>query len=506
MKSSQIKAGVILSYLQLGLNAVISLAYTPVMIRLLGQSEYGAYTVASSTIAYLGLLNFGLSSSYIRFYTRYKKQEDELGIARLNGIFLAVYTLIALVAFAAGTAMALNVELFFGSSMSAQELETVRILMLILSVNLFFTFLSTVFTAYIGANEEFVFQKAVNMGKTVLSPLLTLPLLFLGARSVAVALMTTVVGLAVDGANVFFCLKKLKMRFTLRGAEPRIIGEVAGFSVFIALNSIVDQINWQVDKFILGHYHGTAVTAVYGVASQVNNLYTSVSTAISSVFAPRVHKIAQLEDREQKFNALFTKIGRIQLLVLGLPASGMVLFGRDFIDLWAGEGYADAYYIMLLLALPATVPLIQNVGIEIQRALNMHQFRSILYVAMALLNLAISIPLGKYYGGIGCAAGTAFSLLLSNGLVINIYYSRKMHIDIGHFWKEMVPIFLAIGAASLVGMALDLLVGGSGLLSFGIKVVLYSGCYCGICWALAMNGDEKQMVKKSVRKLVRRKS
>ncbi len=505
MKSSQIKAGIILSYLQLGLNAVISLAYTPVMIRLLGQSEYGAYTVASSTIAYLGLLNFGLSSSYIRFYTRYKKQDDALGIARLNGVFLTVYVLIAVVAFAAGTTLSVNVKLLFGQSMTMQELSTVRALMMILSVNLFFTFLATVFTAYIGANEQYVFQKAVNMGKTVLSPLLTLPLLLMGGRSVAVALMTTAVGLAVDAANVLFCIKKLNIRFTLRGADPRIIVEVASFSVFIALNSIVDQINWQVDKFILGHYRGTAATAVYGVASQVNNLYTSVSTAISSVFAPRVHKIAHLEDRERHFNALFTKIGRIQLLVLGLPASGMVLFGRDFINLWAGKGYSDAYYIMLLLALPATVPLIQNVGIEIQRSINMHQFRGILYIGMALLNLAISIPLGKYYGGIGCAFGTAMSLLLSNGLVMNLYYSRKINIDIGYFWKKMLPIFLAIGITSVVGIGVNLCIPGNGLESFVSKVLVYSLCYCGICWCVAVNSDEKQIVKKMACKLTRRK-
>ena len=41
-----------------------------------------------------------------------------------------------------------------------------------------------------------------------------------------------------------------------------------------------------------------------------------------------------------------------------------------------------------------TVPLIQNIGIEIQRAKNMHQFRSKVYFCMAIGNALVSIPLG----------------------------------------------------------------------------------------------------------------
>ena len=80
MKINQIKVGILLSYLQIGLNAVISLTYTPIMLRLLGQSEYGVYTLASSVIAYLGLLNFGLSSSYIHYYSKYMQDNWRVGI------------------------------------------------------------------------------------------------------------------------------------------------------------------------------------------------------------------------------------------------------------------------------------------------------------------------------------------------------------------------------------------------------------------------------------------
>ena len=46
---------------------------------------------------------------------------------------------------------------------------------------------------------------------------------------------------------------------------------------------IIDQVNWNVDKFLLGRFRGTVAVAVYGLAAQLNSYYMSLSTAISSV-------------------------------------------------------------------------------------------------------------------------------------------------------------------------------------------------------------------------------
>ena len=59
----QKKAGVLLSYGQTILSTIISLVYTPVMLRLLGQSEYGTYTLVNGFISNLSLMSFGLGSA-----------------------------------------------------------------------------------------------------------------------------------------------------------------------------------------------------------------------------------------------------------------------------------------------------------------------------------------------------------------------------------------------------------------------------------------------------------
>ena len=72
--------------------------------------------------------------------------------------------------------------------------------------------------------------------------------------------------------------------------------------------------------------------------------------------------------------------------------------------------------IVLLLIIPGMVPLTQNLGIEMQRAQNLHKYRSIIYGAMAIGNLAISIWLCRYLGAIGCAIGTAIAVALANAV------------------------------------------------------------------------------------------
>mgnify|MGYP002731794571 CR=1 FL=1 len=95
-KISQKKSGVILSYISYGVYMLSAFLYTPIMLRWLGQSEYGLYQLVNSVVSYLGLLSFGFSGAYTRFYSRYKKDNDENSIAKLNGLFMIIFSIIAL--------------------------------------------------------------------------------------------------------------------------------------------------------------------------------------------------------------------------------------------------------------------------------------------------------------------------------------------------------------------------------------------------------------------------
>ena len=483
------------------LGAVISIAYTPFMLRTLGQSEYGLYNLASSIISYLTLLNFGFGSSYIRFYSRYKKNDDNDNIARLNSLFLIVFSIMGLLALFGGIVLAQNVKLIFNDGLNAAELEHVKVLMYILSFSMCLSFPASIFTTYTTSQEKFVAQKLLSMIKTVVTPLTMVLILMMGYKSIGMVIITFFITSAVDIFNASFCLKKLRMKFLFKKLNFRVLYEVAGFSIFIALNSIIDQINWNVDKLIIGRYRGTVGVAVYGISAQLNVLYMQFSSSISSVFTPRIHKLITEKQSHQIVTEIFTKVGRIQFIILALVSSGLVLFGKPFIFLWAGEEYADSYYIALLLIIPVTVPLIQNLGIEIQRAYNMHRFRSIIYIIMALVNVIISIPLCIYYGGIGNAVGTAISLIIANGFIMNVYYHVKLHIDMKYFWLQIIKVLPSIVIPIFVGSLLSKYINCYSLKYLLICIILYVVVYIISVWFLGMNEYEKGIISKPVNRI-----
>ena len=103
-------------------------------------------------------------------------------------------------------------------------------------------------------------------------------------------------------------------------------------------------------------------------------------------------------------------------------------------EMWGGaKSYGTSYYVTLLLIIPSTVPLIQNLGIEIQRAKNMHRARSVVYFCIAIANVLVSIPLIQRFGVVGAPIGTAIAIVGGNILFMNWYYAKRIGLEIKEF-------------------------------------------------------------------------
>lgn len=289
----------------------------------------------------------------------------------------------------------------------------------------------------------------------------------------------------------------MKIPVSFRNMQFSVLKEVGIFSFFLLLNMIIDQINWNVDKLILSHTNGTREVAVYGVASQISTLFMTFSTTISSVFSPRINRIAAENsvNYRREFTVLMAKVGRVQWMILGLMAMGFVVFGKFFIvNIYADDGYGDAYWAALFLVLPALVPLIQNIGIEVQRALNRHQFRSVIYFVMAVGNVFISIPLAKRFGSVGVAMGTAISLVLANGIIMNVFYHKALKIDMLYFWKEIGKTLPGFLVPAILGMWIMRSVSFDSLMQYAAWIAVFAFVYCLSIYCFSCNKQERVLV------------
>ena len=231
------------------LGYIIAIVYTPIMLRLLGQSEYGLYNLVSSVVSYLGLLSLGFGSAYVRFYSRYKVEDNEREIARLNGMFLIILSDIGDIAVFAGSVLVANTERIFGAKLLPEEMKPAKTRMVIMVFNIALSFPASVFNSYITANEKFVFQNLLQMIKVVAHPILVLPVLFMGYRSHGMVVVTTALTILIEISNVIFCLRKLDMRFSFKVFEFTLMKEMTILTTILFTNMIIDHSNWNEYKF-----------------------------------------------------------------------------------------------------------------------------------------------------------------------------------------------------------------------------------------------------------------
>ena len=94
--NGQRKTGALLGYANIIAKNLVNIIYVPLLLHFIGQADYGVFQMTNSVVFALTLLSAGFYGSYVRFYMREKAHGNELGIRRLNGMFLLVYAVVAL--------------------------------------------------------------------------------------------------------------------------------------------------------------------------------------------------------------------------------------------------------------------------------------------------------------------------------------------------------------------------------------------------------------------------
>ena len=501
MKVNQLKAGALMSYLSIVITIIIGLLYTPIMLRLLGQSEYGLYSLIGSVVGYLSILDLGLGNAIVRYTARNRVVGDRDAESNLNGMFLILYSLIGVLTLSIGAVLYFRIETMFGNTLTAVEIEKAKIMTILLIFNFAVSFPLGVFASIIQAHERFVFVRLIGILRSILNPCVILPLLFWGYGSVAMVVTNTILNIGCLLINIFYCVIVLNTRIHFKSFDMVLLKEIAGYSFFIFLNVIVDKVYWSTGQFILGIVSGTMVVAVYAVAMQLNTMYIMFSNAVSGVLLPRITMMVANNSSNEELSQIMIKVGRVQYVIIVYILSGFILFGEAFITLWAGPIYVDAYYILLMVIIPITVPLIQSVGITILQAKNRNAFRSVVYLSIAILNVLVSIPLAKVWGGFGCAVATGASLLIGNVVIINIYYYRQIGLNIPLFWKNIVRMSIPVVIALLCGYGINHFIVKDSFLLLAIKILLFSVVYILLMWLLGLNTYEKNLLGGMVNKL-----
>lgn len=502
MGKSQRKSGAILSYVQIFLTNTIALIYTPIAIRMLGQSQYGLFGTASSFTSYLSLLSLGIGGAYIRWNAKYRAENDVEGERRLNGMYFTMFSVIAFVTLVVGVVLLFVSDHVFGNTFSDKELIDLKYIIFLNVINSAMTLFMTPVFANIQAYERFLVLRIVSIVAAVITPIGNIIILLLGGKAVLLTLFTVVISTINLIIYFLYARKRLNMKFIFKGFEWKVFKGIFAFSAFLFLNTLTDLLTDNTDNIVLGAVSGTVAVAIYTVGHSFKNYFLQFSTAVSGVFAPQVNQIVAKNDDNQVLSKLMLKVGRVQFYIVSLVMIGYIAVGRPFIALWAGENYTDAFLIGFFLLAGAYVPLFQNVGIEIQKAKNKHKVRSIVYLLVAIFNIGMTIPFSIIWGGVGAALATFICCMIGNVFFMNIYYQKGIGLDMIAFWKsilKIIPSFIpTIVACVLINMYFPV----DKPIWLLVSIFLICAVYFTSEYFFAFNSYEKDLVSSPIKKLM----
>jgi O-antigen/teichoic acid export membrane protein len=407
---------------------------------MLGQSEYGLYSLVSSVLAYLTIMDFGFSNSIIRYTAKLRAEKNERKTYELFGMFLFLYVIIGVITVVIGFIMYANIDSLFSESMTSDEIHRARIMMGLLIGNLAIGFPFNVFSSIVFAYEKFLFQKNLNIIRILANTMIMVLLLHLGYKAIALVVVQTLLNIGVHISNCIYCFNRLRIKISFKHFDYTLLKEIGAYSFWIFIMMIVDRLYLYSGQFVLGVVEGAKSVAIFAVAMQLINMFVAFSTSMSGVFLPRVTEIVTKSNRNKDVSDLFIKIGRMQFIVLSFLFVGFAIFGSEFVTLWAGKEYSDVYMLSILIFLPSLIPLSQNIGIVILQARNSMKFRALSYLVISLASVFLQFILVKKIGIMGSGISLSLSTVIGQILIMNIYYMKVQGIDIVRYWIEVISM------------------------------------------------------------------
>lgn len=499
-RARQRRIGGVLAYVQIALNIAIALAYTPFMVRTLGQSDYGLFAIAGAMVSYLVILDMGLADSVVRRLVGLHGKDDRQGEQAFLGSMLSLYGVLAGLVLLAACVLALCVPLLFGNSMEPHALRTLQLMLLPLAISTAAVVACNPVNATLVAHERFVFLRLLEMATVVLVTLASVAALLLGGGVLAVVVVSSCGAICAVMAKWLMVRRRLGLSLAPKRVERAQVADMSTYAAPIFVSMLVEQIFWKLDNILIGARLGAAAVAVYAIGVMFNKYFMAFATAISRVMMPDLVRRIDAGSDTAALTRRLVEVSRWQAIMLMLVLSGLLLFGQHFIDTWMGPGYGVSYWVLVCTLGPYAFELIGNVRNVVLQVKGLYWWRAGIFLVAALLNIPATLLAMRYWGIVGAAICTGAGILAAY-LGVAWVLSRKAGIPIFAYWRGVwagiaPALLLALGIGAILRVTLP----ESGWLALAGKVILYSVAYLGLMWGMGLAMDERSQVRAVLRR------
>ncbi len=422
-------------------SVLVGFFLTSYIIGHLGKTGFGIWTLINAIISYYNVLDLGVSSALTRYVARDVGKKDFIALNLTINTTLAFFCIVGLVIFTFSFWTATPLIDFFHVEIESQEDFSFLILMLGISMSMLFP--GNFFGSIIKAHEQFLVANLVNIAVTLFRTLLViiflnmdLGLKGLGYANVASAVLNLIL-------YYVLCLKLFPyIKFNVFGARFQTFKVLMGFGAATMVMEIASILRFDLDSFVIGKWLDLAAVGTFAVAGLLMRYYVMfLNSATVTTFTPRFASLEGEGDYDG-LKKLYMKSLSIGAFLSFAIATPIIMYGEQFVLLWAGKDFIEAVPVLWLMAASFALTMAQSSSVAMMYALNKHQIFAVVSLVEGIANLLLSIYLAPKYGIVGVALGTAIPMIFVKLILQPLYLTRIVDVPLIAYISTLLPPLL----------------------------------------------------------------
>lgn len=442
-------------------HAVVAFLLMRFFLSHLGEARYGVWLLIGGSIFRYGpLLNLGLNSAINRYIPVYRARNDDDAVQRVISTSLFFFAALGIGLGVATLVIYFNVGSWF-AAIKPELVGTARVLVLIVGFCVACALPLQPSTAVLSGLQRYDITNAIALVVLFLRTVLVVTLLSHGYGLLTAGLVFGLSEISLRVPGHLFVRKLLPVTFlSLKKIDLRLLREMLAYGINTFLYGMGAVIILNASHVVIGIFLGAAEISQFAFAGAGVVLLSQLVQAATAAIKPAVSDLDARNDHLRVKEIAF--LTRKYCLLLIIPSGCfLIVMGRDFLGIWVGDQFDDPAIldgmavILTILTAACCFMLAQHSNFLVLVGRGEHRIFGVLTVVTALLCVSASVVSVRVLGMglLGIAWSNLLPVLLSSGVILPIYFNRKMHIstleNIRNVWQPALlgslPAVLMIG-------------------------------------------------------------
>lgn len=426
------------------LSAIVGFFTVPLLLGLYGKAEYGILALATSCNGYMQLLDLGMNTGAVKYFSQWKAEGKIDLIHKVSGTNMTFYLIISCINILLLVLLSAFGEPLF--NITHDQFLTLRSCLLILALFNVFSWETTPFLQLLQADKQIAFtMKMQSVLQTLKLILVGLTIYFKWALTIYFFFLTAIIALLI----IPYAIKCKKDQLVLDFRPKTYWKEfkvVLTFSLAIFALSLFQMTATQSRPIILSMFSndGASSVAEFRIVEVFPSFIIMLSGVFGGIFLPKTSEMVAKKDHAatERFAYKWTRLTTIVVNILCFP---IIIGAKDALSAYVGTQYSNLSIWLIIWVLTVLWQMHTTPGNALVLAYGKTKLLVVVSAVDCVLSIVLNCILSKYLGVGSAIVAYAFYVLIIIGLYYVAFYKKLLGLSrLKLFLDFLYPTLVAV--------------------------------------------------------------